>query len=135
MKVIDQDIRKVVPNFREKDFDTKLFVITFQTNTNDTYIAYVYRTSHGKFNLRGINIEKDHNFYDWRFECHYGGSLLKFMMKCVNYWTMLLHVTDQITIYILENMDDAEKFSCGFTKKSDLLKDHLTEALQKLISE
>ncbi len=133
MKVIDQDIRKVVPNFREKDFDTKLFVITFQTNTNDTYIAYVYRTSHGKFNLRGINIEKDHNFYDWRFDCYCGNSLLKFMMNCVNYW--MHHVTNQITIYILENMDDAEKFSCGFTKKSDLVKDHLTEALQKLISE
>jgi len=57
MKIINYDIRKVVPSFREKDFETKLFVFVIEDHWDGTYVVYVYRKNDGNFNLCGLHIE------------------------------------------------------------------------------
>jgi len=131
MKIINYDIRKVVPNFREKDFETKLFVFVIEDHWEGMYVTYVYRKNDGNFNLCGLHIEDADNFYIWSVKRIQRKFLLEFMLACLNDWSRVDSFSSA-TIYVLENINDIKRFSKSMPRKAKTIEDQLTMELLML---
>ncbi len=131
MKIINYDIRKVVPSFREKDFETKLFVFVIEDHWEGTYVAYVYRKSNGNFNLCGLHIEGVDDFYVWSVDRLQKKFLLEFILTCFNDWSRI-DTFSSATIYVLENINDIKRFSKSMPRKANIIEDQLTKELLML---